>query len=70
MLIDAPSTLLNTIIHKKHLCHFMAKTLNELAHKSPLIRVANTVCISHLLLIVRRTPVDLLDHKCLIFGYI
>ena len=37
MLIDAPSTLLNTIIHKKHLSHFMAKTMNELAHKSPLI---------------------------------
>ena len=37
MLIDAPPTLLNTIIHKKHLSHFMAKTMNELAHKSPLI---------------------------------
>ena len=39
MLIDAPPTLLNTIIHKKHLSHFMAKTMNELAHKSPLILV-------------------------------
>ena len=38
MLIDAPPTLLNAIIHKKHLNHFMAKTMNELAHKSPLIR--------------------------------
>ena len=37
MLIDAPPTLLNSIIHKKHLSHFMAKTMNELAHKSPLI---------------------------------
>ena len=37
MLIDAPPTLLNTIIQKKHLSHFMAKTMNELAHKSPLI---------------------------------
>ena len=37
MFIDAPPTLLNTIIHKKHLSHFMAKTMNELAHKSPLI---------------------------------
>ena len=37
MLIDAPPTLLNTIIHKKHLSHFMAKTMNELAHMSPLI---------------------------------
>ena len=37
MLIDAPPTLLNTIIHKKHLSHFMAKTMNELPHKSPLI---------------------------------
>ena len=37
MLIDAPQTLLNTIIHKKHWSHFMAKTMNELAHKSPLI---------------------------------
>ena len=37
MLIDAPPTLLNTIIHKKHLSHFMAKNMNELAHKSPLI---------------------------------
>ena len=36
-LIDAPPTLLDTIIHKKHLSHFMAKTMNELAHKSPLI---------------------------------
>ena len=38
MLIDAPPTLFNTIIHKKHLSHFMAKTMNELAHKSPLIK--------------------------------
>ena len=37
MLIDASPTLLNTIIQKKHLSHFMAKTMNELAHKSPLI---------------------------------
>ena len=37
MLIDAPPTLLNTIIHKKHLSHFMAKTMNELAYKNPLI---------------------------------
>ena len=37
MLIDAPPPLLSTIIHKKHLSHFMAKTMNELAHKSPLI---------------------------------
>ena len=37
MLIDAPPTLLNTIIHKKHVSHFMAKTMNELAHRSPLI---------------------------------
>ena len=37
MLIDAPPTLLNIIIHKKHLSHFVAKTMNELAHKSPLI---------------------------------
>ena len=38
MLIDdASPTLLNTIIHKKNLSHFMAKTMNELAHKSPLI---------------------------------
>ena len=40
MLIDAPPTLLNTIIHKKHLSHFMAKTMNELAHKSPLIVIS------------------------------
>ena len=37
MLIDAPPTLLNAIIHKKHLSHFMAKNMNELARKSPLI---------------------------------
>ena len=37
MLIDAPPPLLSTIIHKKHLSHFMAKTMNELAHKTPLI---------------------------------
>ena len=37
MLIDAPPTLLNTIIHKKHISRFMAKSMNELAHKSPLI---------------------------------
>ena len=37
MLIDAPPTLLNTIhvIYKKHLCHLMAKSMNELGHKSP-----------------------------------
>ena len=37
MLIDAPPTLLNTIMHNKHLSHLMAKSMNELAHKSPLI---------------------------------
>ena len=37
MLIDAPSTLLNTIMHNKHLSHLMAKSMNELARKSPLI---------------------------------
>ena len=37
MLIDAPSTLSNTIMHNKHLSHLMAKSMNELAHKSPLI---------------------------------
>ena len=42
MLIDAPPTLLNTKIHKKHLSHFMAKTMNELAHKSPLIPKVST----------------------------
>ena len=48
MLIDAPPTLLKAIIHKKHLSHFMAKSMNELAHKSPLILVIenqqNTLC--------------------------
>ena len=39
MLIDAPPPLLSTITHKKHLSHFMAKTMNELAHKSPLITI-------------------------------
>ena len=43
MLIDAPPTLLNTIIHKKHLSHFMAKGMNELAHKSPLILSSTSV---------------------------
>ena len=37
MLNDAPPTLLNTIMHNKHLSHLMAKSMNELAHKSPLI---------------------------------
>ena len=37
MLIDAPPTLLSTIMHNKHLSHLMAKSMNELAHKSPLI---------------------------------
>ena len=37
MLIDAPPTLSNTIMHHKHLSHRMAKSMNELAHKSPLI---------------------------------
>ena len=39
MLIDAPLTLSNTIMHHKHLSHLMAKSMNELAHKSPLICV-------------------------------
>ena len=43
MLIDAPPTLLNTIIHKKHLSHFMANGMNELAHKSPLILSSTSV---------------------------
>ena len=38
MLIDAPPTLLNTIMHNKHLSHLVAKSMNELAHKSPLIK--------------------------------
>ena len=37
MLIDAPPTLSNTIIHNKHSSHLMAKSMNQLAHKSPLI---------------------------------
>ena len=39
---------LNTIIHKKHLSHFMGKTMNELAHKSPLILslIINTACMN------------------------
>ena len=37
MLIDAPSKLLNTVIHKKLFSHSMAKSMHELAHKSPLI---------------------------------
>ena len=37
MLINAPPTLLNTIMHSKHWSHLMAKSMNELAHKSPLI---------------------------------
>ena len=36
MLIDVPPTLLNTMMHNKHLSHLMAKSMNELAHKSPL----------------------------------
>ena len=47
MLIDAPPTLLNTIIHKKHLSHFMAKTMNELAHKSPLIYKQRGMLVEH-----------------------
>ena len=39
MLIDAPPTLLNTIpvIYKKHLCHLMAKSMNELVIRALLI---------------------------------
>ena len=37
MLIDVPPTLSNTIMHHKHLSHLMAKSMNELAHKSPLM---------------------------------
>ena len=37
MLIDAPPTLSNTIMHHKHLSHLKAESMNELAHKSPLI---------------------------------
>ena len=37
MLINALPTLLNTMMHNKHLSHLMAKSMNELAHKSPLI---------------------------------
>ena len=33
-------------------------------------RVPNAVCISHLLLIDRRTPMDLGRHKWSVFGYI
>ena len=51
MLIDVPPTLLNTIIHKKHLSHFMAKTMNELAHKSPLILFLITDHITEILIV-------------------
>ena len=37
MLIDAPPTLLHTIMDNKHLSHLMAESMNELAHKSPLV---------------------------------
>ena len=37
MLIDAPPTLSNTTMHNKHLSRLMAKSMNELAHKRPLI---------------------------------
>ena len=37
MLINASPTLLNTIMHNKHFSHLMAKSMNELVHKSPLI---------------------------------
>ena len=40
MLIDAPPMLFNTTMHNKHLSHLMAKSMNELAHKSPLILYA------------------------------
>ena len=48
MLIDAPPTLLNTVKYKKHLSHFMAKTINELAHKSPLIFVKKVIYNRHI----------------------
>ena len=38
MLIDMPPTLLNTIMYNKHFSHLVAKSMNELAHKSPLIK--------------------------------
>ena len=41
MLIDTPPTLLNTTMHNKHLRHLMAKSMNELAYKSPLILSAS-----------------------------
>ena len=44
MLIDAPLTLSNTIMHHNHLSHLMAKSMNELAHKSPLINVLGFLC--------------------------
>ena len=51
MLIDALPTLSNTIMHHKHLSRLMAKSMNELAHKSPLIYskrklVANETAVS------------------------
>ena len=38
MLIDVLPTLSNTIMYHKHFSRLMAKSMNELAHKSPLIR--------------------------------
>ena len=52
MLIDAPTTLLNTIMHNKHLSHLMAKGMNELAHKSPLISFVNDIVMTVTLLAV------------------
>ena len=45
MLIDVLPTLSNTIMHHKHFSRLMAKSMNELAHKSPLIFFLEPFCV-------------------------
>ena len=54
MLIDASPTLSNAIMHHKHLSHLMAKSMNELAHKSPLILYNCMQCIDGSSILLQR----------------
>ena len=41
-----PQLMLNTIMYNKHLSHLMTKSMNELAHKSPLISSSSVLCFT------------------------
>ena len=63
--LDPLTFFLRVFLHWQVVTGMEAEQIKEsLANYIWFLRVANAVCISHLLLIDRRTPVDLWHRKC------